>query len=67
MKHITQENKKAQLLRNSVDSDHYNSLAAYLDPAKPIKDSSYAKLVENFNAFLSPKKKWYGFSALLFK
>lgn len=44
------------MLKSSIGSVNYNNLSAYLGLAKPIKDLTYAELVQNFKAFLSPKK-----------
>lgn len=56
MKNVTDHEKMAQLLCVSIGSTHYNNLAAFLGPEKPVKRLSYNDLVQSFKQMLIPKR-----------
>lgn len=56
MKNVAVDEKKAQLLLASIGPIHYNNLAAFLGPEKPLKNITYTDLTNNFSALLAPTK-----------
>ncbi|XP_054275019.1 uncharacterized protein K02A2.6-like [Macrosteles quadrilineatus] len=56
MKGLTDKKKIAQLLCNSIGSEHYNNLSAFLGPDKPLKSLDYETLLNDFKKLLTPKK-----------
>lgn len=54
LKDVTDDIKKAQLLRSSIGKEHYNNLAAFLGPDNPIKEIDFETLKNHFKKMLSP-------------
>ncbi|XP_046391594.1 uncharacterized protein K02A2.6-like [Ischnura elegans] len=54
LKNVSDDIKKAQLLRSSIGKDHYNNLAAFLGPDDPIKEIDFETLKAHFEKMLSP-------------
>ncbi|KAI5753467.1 hypothetical protein M8J77_000457 [Diaphorina citri] len=56
MKNVTDKGKVAQLLCVSIGSLHYNNLAAFLGPEKPVNKLNLVDLISCFKKLLIPKK-----------
>lgn len=56
MKNVNDKTKLAQLLCVSIGSVHYNNLAAFLGPDKPINTLDYDTLIQTFKEMLVPRK-----------
>lgn len=56
MKNVSDKEKQAQLLCVSIGSFHYNKLASFLGPEKPVNKLSHDDLIKSFKQMLMPAR-----------